>query len=149
MRPKEYWKIPRAWKRGREIPMILCSRSCVHRSQLPLWFPTWSNSSFSPKENIGTRWALKKQTSTWVHPGKSRFTQNQHHRRHIKVSQPLIFFQFGVDWTIWKYGWNKKHCLKCVRFGAFFMMHMMYFLFFSFLCVQSRCMFFFPLLWFI
>lgn len=51
--------MPRAWKRGREIPMMLCSRSCVHRSHVPLWFSTWSNTSFSPKENTGTRWALK------------------------------------------------------------------------------------------
>lgn len=59
MRPKEYWKMPRAWKRGRATPMICCSRSCVQRSHVPLGFSTWSNTSFSPKEKIGTRWALK------------------------------------------------------------------------------------------
>lgn len=59
MSPKEYWKIPRAWKRGSETPIILCKCSCVQRSQVPLEFSTWSNTSFSPKEYTGTKWALQ------------------------------------------------------------------------------------------
>lgn len=39
--------------------MILCSQSWHQRSQEPDKFSTWSNASFSPKEKIGTRAALR------------------------------------------------------------------------------------------
>lgn len=78
---------------------------------------------------MGTSWKI------------SMYTQNQHHRKHIKVSQLLIFFQFGVDWTIWKYGppGGQPCCLKCVRIGAFFMMYMIYFLFFFNVFIPDIC----------
>lgn len=59
MSPKLYWKIPRPWKRGREMPMIFCSRFWTQRSQVPYVFSTWLNRLFSPKEKIGTRAALE------------------------------------------------------------------------------------------
>lgn len=59
MRPKLYWKTPRPWKRGREMPMIFCSRFWTRRSKVPEVFSTWLNRLFSPKEKIGTSAALE------------------------------------------------------------------------------------------
>ena len=59
MKPKLYWKTPRPWKRGREMPMIFCSRFWTRRSKVPEVFSTWLNRLFSPKEKIGTSAALE------------------------------------------------------------------------------------------
>ena len=46
--------------------MIFCSRSWMRRNQEPGEFSTWSNSSFSPKEKIGTRAALEGDRRDYV-----------------------------------------------------------------------------------
>lgn len=69
MKPKLYWKTPLPWKRGREMPMIFCSRFWIPRSQVPGVFSTWLNRLFSPKEKIGTRAALGDTgEGTWTNP---------------------------------------------------------------------------------
>lgn len=72
MRPKLYWKTPRPWKRGREMPMIFCSRFWMQRSQVPEALSTWLNRLFSPKEKTGTRAALEGEEG-WKKPGRHRW----------------------------------------------------------------------------
>lgn len=57
MIPNEYWKIPRPLMRTGARPMIFCRESCRRRTREPTGLLTWSNTSFSPKEKLGTRWA--------------------------------------------------------------------------------------------
>ena len=57
--PKVYWKTPRPWKSGGANPISSFTFVCQWRSAEPEGLLTWSYKSFSPKENTGTKDALK------------------------------------------------------------------------------------------